>query len=82
MYTPKQLLEKANAKYNLTNKLVRTFLRLAYHYEAIEVSSYPYEEDTNLHLEISGDMNECSNGLLWETGRLVRDGIIGNNYHR
>ena len=37
---------------NLTEKLIRTFLRLAYHYDAIEVNSFPSEIDNNLILKI------------------------------
>lgn len=55
---------------NLTEKLLRTFLRLKVHYEDIEVLAYPFELDSNLHLNIS-DMNKCNNELLNECKNII-----------
>lgn len=56
---------------NVTEKLVRTFLRLAYHYDGIDIISYPFDGDSNLTIEIT-DLNKCNNQLLAETSILVR----------
>lgn len=55
---------------NLTEKLLRTCLRLKNHYSNIEVSSYPFDVDSNLHLVITGELIS-NNSLLNETAYLV-----------
>lgn len=57
---------------NLTDKFLRTFLRLAYHYEGIDVLSYPYEVDSNLTLYVNDELN-CNNKLLSETFELINN---------
>jgi len=56
---------------NLTNKLIRTFLRLKYHYEGIDILSYPTELDNNLSIKINDMSIGCNNKLLSETQMLV-----------
>ena len=57
---------------NLTNKLIRTFLRLGVHYNNIDINSLPYELDSSLHMDIHDDMDIiCNNKLLLETGLLA-----------
>lgn len=57
---------------NLTNKLIRTFLRLGVHYNNIEINSLPYELDSSLHMDVHDDMDIiCNNKLLLETGLLA-----------
>lgn len=57
---------------NLTNKLIRTFLRLACHYNNIDIESFPYEMDSSLHIEINDSVREnCNNRLLDETGKMA-----------
>lgn len=55
---------------NLTDKFIRTFLRLTHHYNGIEVESYPLEYDSNMHLSIN-DLSECNNYLLKATSDMV-----------
>ena len=55
---------------NLTEKLLRTFLRLKSHYNDINILNYPMEEDSYLHLEVE-NMDNCNNSLLDETSNLV-----------
>lgn len=55
---------------NLTEKFIRTFLRLKHHYNNINILSIPYELDSNLHLSITGDLIS-NNSLLNETSALV-----------
>ena len=60
---------------NLTNKLIRTFLRLACHYNNIDIESFPYEIDSSLHIEINECIKEiCNNRLLDETGKMANTG--------
>ena len=56
---------------NLTNKLVRTFLRLGCHYNNIDVISFPYEADSCLRININDNDIICNNSLLYETYNLV-----------
>ena len=61
-----------NIQSNLTNKLIRTFLRLACHYNNIDVISFPYELDSALHIEVNNNtLVKCNNRLLYETSELV-----------
>ncbi len=53
---------------NLTEKLIRTFLRLAYHHSGISVIGYPSEADMSLHLSVT-EPDECNNEILAETYR-------------
>jgi hypothetical protein len=60
-------------QYNITNKLIRTCLRLGVHDNNIDVMSLPYEVDSNLHLHINNMIDmKCNNKLLEETGNMVR----------
>ena len=56
---------------NLTEKLIRTFRRIVYHFSNINISSYPYELDDYLTLINNGDYN-CNNVLLDEIYNLER----------
>ena len=61
---------------NLTNKLIRTFLRLGCHYNNIDVLALPYELDDNLHIGINHNVDIlCNNKLLDDTYQLVSKGI-------
>ena len=58
---------------NLTNKLIRTFLRLSCHYNNVIVDSFPYEVDSALHIKIDNSINmNCNNKLLLETGKMIK----------
>ena len=68
-----ELIKKQDAiQQNLTDKFLRTFLRLDYHYPNLEVNAYPFDIDSNLHLKITGDLYS-NNTLLNETGMLVKN---------
>ena len=59
---------------NLTNKLIRTFLRLACHYNNLDIVFFPYEVDSSLHVAINNDIEMlCNNRLLLETGKIVNN---------
>ncbi len=51
---------------NLTEKLLRTFNRLAYHHTGFNITSYAGEIDEASHFEIL-PTDECNNALLRET---------------
>ena len=60
---------------NLTNKLIRTFLRLGCHYNNINVDSLPYELDSSLHISLNNQIEMmCNNKLLLETYLMVKNG--------
>lgn len=59
---------------NLTEKHLRTFLRLNSHYPNISTLSYPMESDECLHVDIS-NLDCCNNKLLEEVRDLVIDGF-------
>lgn len=59
---------------NLTEKFIRTFLRLTRHYPNIDILSYPTDIDDSLHLNIN-NLDGCNNKLLIETSELIKDSI-------
>lgn len=63
---------------NLTNKLIRTFLRLGCHYNNMDVLSFPFELDSCLHIGINDNEMECNNTLLYKTYNLIKNGIDKN----
>ena len=48
-----ELAELARDTKNQTEKLIRTLRRLSYHFPNLEIASYPFEVDSNLHMEIT-----------------------------
>lgn len=64
--------EHEHIQNNLTNKLIRTCLRIGCHFNNIDVTSLPYETDSCLHINISDIDVKCNNFLLYETYNLVR----------
>ncbi|MBR2827630.1 MAG: hypothetical protein IKE70_00140 [Bacilli bacterium] len=52
---------------NLTNKLIRTFRRVAHQNPNIEITSYPYEVDEYLSLKLKKEGKKIENPLLKET---------------
>ena len=63
-----------NIQNNLTNKLIRTFLRLGCHYNNVDILSFPYEIDSCLHIGFNDNKLECNNLLLYETYMLINEG--------
>jgi hypothetical protein len=59
-----------NIQKNLTEKLLRTFLRLIHHYSGLDVTSFPFDVDSNLHMLVTSKL-ESNNDLLNETANLV-----------
>ena len=74
----KMINEQDYLQQNLSNKLIRTFLRLGCHYNNIDIMSFPFELDSCLHIEISDREMLCNNTLLYKTYKLVEDGISKN----
>lgn len=67
---------------NLTNKLIRTFLRLGCHYNNIDVLSFPFELDSCLHIGINNKEMLCNNTLLYKTYKTVEEGIKKYSFKR
>ena len=63
--------EQTRIQSNLTEKFIRTFLRVAHHFNNINVTSYPFEQDSSLHLVDNGEV-VCNNKLLEEVYSLSR----------
>lgn len=66
--------EQIRIQTNLTEKFLRTFLRLAHHYENISVFAYPDDANNSLYLRQTGEV-VCNNSLLLETNSLARTGF-------
>lgn len=62
---------------NMTDKFLRTFLRLAYHFDGLDVVSYPFEVDSNLRMNNGFDL-VCNNSLLREVYELGKSLEMGN----
>lgn len=58
---------------NVTDKFIRSFRRMEYHFDNIEVDSFPLEMDSTLHFKVGEDVI-CNNSLLTEIYSL------SNNY--
>ena len=58
---------------NLTDKLIRTFSRIVYHHSNMNITSYPSELDTSLHIKFKRTKYICNNKLLEETYNLEND---------
>jgi len=65
---------------NLTEKFLRTFLRLTHHYDNLTVDSYPFDNhiDSNLYLSVNGELIS-NNGLLNETANIVKSNNKSKN---
>ena len=51
---------------NLTEKLLRTFLRIVNHNKTFGVTAYPFDIDSSLHIKTNEEL-DCNNTLLNET---------------
>ena len=67
---------------NLTNKLIRTFLRLGCHYNNFDILSFPYEIDSCLHICLNDNDLQCNNNLLYETNIVLRNSVANNKKAR
>jgi hypothetical protein len=68
----KELLERNNTiQNNATNKLIRTFRRLAFHNSNLDIYSLPYEVDEYLTIHLSNTNKLINNMLLEETSSNV-----------
>lgn len=68
--TEKSISDQQRIQQNLTDKFIRTFLRLKKHYSGIDVLSYPYELDSNLTIVLQDELI-CNNSLLRETFEMI-----------
>lgn len=73
----KELIDdQVRIQYNLTNKFIRTFLRLEYHYNNIDIVDLPYGLSSYLILKFNDKEMYCNNPLLLETGLIARKSAI------
>lgn len=68
---PKEYIEANKDEHNgiqsnLTEKLLRTFLRIVSHNNTFEVIAYPFDIDSSLHIRTCSEL-DCNNSLLNET---------------
>lgn len=68
---PKEYIETNKDEHNgiqsnLTEKLLRTFLRIISHNNTFEVIAYPFDIDSSLHIRTCSEL-DCNNSLLNET---------------
>ena len=71
----KDIYNEENINYmqsNMTDKFIRTFRRLAYHHTGLEITSYPMDIDSSMHMTIM-DNDICLNELLNETSSFPND---------
>lgn len=71
-----ELLERNNMiQTNATNKLIRTFRRLAHQNNALEITMYPYEYDEFLTINLASREKELENMLLEESNDIINNEI-------
>lgn len=71
-----ELLERNNMiQTNATNKLIRTFRRLAHQNDALEITMYPYEYDEFLTINLASREKELENMLLEESNDIINNEI-------
>ncbi len=61
---------------NLTNKFIRNFMRLNYHFPNIDILNFPYEIDETMTIklnEFTNTNNAILNEIIEKTGELKRD---------
>ncbi|MBQ8219477.1 MAG: hypothetical protein IJZ79_06970 [Bacilli bacterium] len=66
---------------NITEKFIRTFMRLAYHFEGLDVVSYPFEGDSNMII-VNNGITSCNNSLLSHVYGLVKKKEDNLKFHR
>lgn len=64
-YLKEQYNKHIEIQRNLSDKFLRTFRRIEYHFEGIEITSYPFVNSENMTMEI-GDNLKSNNPLLSE----------------
>lgn len=60
---------------NATNKLIRTFRRLAHQNDALEITMYPYEYDEFLTISLRSRDKELDNMLLEESNDIINSEV-------
>ena len=46
-----------NISYNKSERLIKSILELSERYTVLEITSYPFIEDENMHIKINGEIN-------------------------
>lgn len=58
---------------NITNKFLRTFRRLQFHFPDINITSLPKELDDYMHIKLDGNLDLCNNDILQEVSNLIKE---------
>ena len=72
--TEKLIKEQERIQANLTEKFLRTFLRLSEQYNNLNITAYPYEIDSYLSLEVAGRLTS-ENKLLNDISISITDNV-------
>lgn len=72
--TDNLLKDQERIQSNLTEKFLRTFLRLSEQYNNIKITSYPYDIDTYLSLELNGKL-VSDNSILNDISLSINDNV-------
>ncbi len=72
--TEKLIKEQERIQANLTEKFLRTFLRLSEQYNNLNITAYPYEIDSYLSLEVAGRLTS-KNKLLNDISISITDNV-------
>ncbi|MBR2678224.1 MAG: hypothetical protein IKE63_02285 [Bacilli bacterium] len=68
-------LRNDNLQNNITNKFIRTFLRVAYHNKNIDIINYPYEVDEFLSIDLQSKTKELDSMILEEVSEDIEERI-------
>ena len=60
------ILEIVRMQDNTINKYLRNFRRLEYHFSNINITSYPYELDNNMHIKLSEYKDYNKDNILYD----------------
>lgn len=63
---------------NITDKFIRSFRRMEYHYNNININSYPYEFDEFMNINLLNNVDEFNNDILSEIHFSVFESLIKN----
>ena len=69
----KKIKDQERIQSNLTEKFIRTFLRLGHHYEGINITALPFDVDSNLSIFLQDELI-CNNNLLEESFEIINQG--------
>lgn len=57
---------------NISDKFIRNFRRIDYHFKNVSIISFPFDSDSNIHLKVNNNL-VCNNQLLYELYNIVNN---------